>query len=157
MTYTPTYINRSQTSDGADVTIVLVDDTGTYPNVTIQKSFRGKTVAQLTNAFLLPFARLDAAIAIQQAIIATADSLLDGIVARAWANNMPAAFAAFKAEVLANLAGSSIDHAAIEARILAQWAAYSVSGRLGNPSVTISFNAPVVPNTAEFVTVGVSN
>lgn len=140
--YTATYANRRTFGNSAEVTIILQDDAATFPTARIEKSFAGKTAAQLTAAFLDPIAKVEAARLIQTYHLNRANVVLDTKVLTEWLATVVPALVTAEANMRATMAGLGISPATIAAKIVTDWTAYGVNGLITAPTVTVAITRP---------------
>lgn len=136
MAYTPTYVNKIAIVGGAQVTVVAVDGAGVFPPIRQDLTFPGKTPAQLTNSFLLPYAKQIAAQVIQDEYKKLAVATLTMIREQYQDTRMQSAINLLTADIIGQLRANNIRPIDLKNRIKNTWVTYQVDGMLPDPVVS---------------------
>jgi hypothetical protein len=150
MAYKLTLNNITEAFGATNVTMVLHDDAGVYPDIRVEKSFAGKHKADITVPFMAPYLKAEGARLIQDTVIKTANVQLDALCATYWAQDVLPALATFEGHVRGLLASKQISEATLVAYIISQCGAYSCASALAPPVIKMEF---IYPQVGDFVRV----
>lgn len=145
MAFKATWVNKTKTPDGINITLVL-DGGNNYPATRIDKSYTNKRLADLTNAFLNAEAKRELALYIQQKISEAAEDKLGASYEQWRIAILQPAIDSLVTHMQNDWQKNGVRPSDIQTRILNQWAIHNVDGILGDPVVTVNVTDVNVSN-----------